>query len=134
MTYNASDRKQIREAKRMQRLSERARQATMSALMSNNLGRQYIYELLCRCHMFSPSFNTNALTMAFAEGERNVGLTLLSDIMAVCPDQYINLQREANDRSIAADARSSASESDADSSADSFPDTEPGDEAASERG
>ncbi len=108
MSYNANDRKQIREAKKASRLDDRARQATISSLMSTNLGRQYVYNLLSRCHVFSSSFNTNALAMAFAEGERNVGLAIVADIMPICADQYTIMTREAHDRSIAADARTSA--------------------------
>lgn len=110
MSYNANNKRQIREAKKMARQDHLAKLATVNQLMSTNQGRQYVYNLLCICHVFSPSFNTNALSMAFAEGERNVGLILMADIMAICPDQYINLQREANDRHLAADARTSAND------------------------
>lgn len=118
MSYNANDRKQIREAKRTARQDDRARQATIASIMSTNLGRQYVYNLLSRCHMFGTSFSTNALSMAFAEGERNIGLALVADIMPICSDQYITMIREANDRSIAADTRTSAHESDDHTSGD----------------
>jgi hypothetical protein len=34
--------------------------------------------------------------MACAEGERNIGLRLLSDLMQACPDRYIEMLKEAN--------------------------------------
>lgn len=114
MNYNANDRKQIRDAKRMARLDDRARQATISSIMSTSTGRQYVYNLLSRCHMFGTSFSTNALSMAFAEGERNIGLALVADIMPICSEQYITMIRESNDRHLAADSRTAGNESTSD--------------------
>lgn len=101
--YNASDTKAIRLAKRQARLAEAERREVILHLMSSPGGRNYIYDFLTRCHVFATSFAENSLTMAFAEGERNVGLQVLGDIMAFAPDQYIQMMREANDRHIAAD-------------------------------
>ena len=49
----------------------------------------------------------DALQSAFAEGERNIGIQLINDIMIACPDQYIQAQRESNDRSTTDERRSS---------------------------
>lgn len=133
MSYNANDRRQIREARRMAKLNERARSVTVTAIMSSILGRQWAYEFLSQCHVFAASFNPNALSMAYNEGQRNIGLALMADIMAVCPEQYITMMREANDRDRAADARNAAIGTSDTTDADPGPD-EPTDASDAERG
>jgi hypothetical protein len=88
-------------------------------------------DLLERTHCFGSSFGTNALAMAFAEGERNVGLQLLNDIMSVAPDQYVLMMREKNGREHA-DARTLNGSGSADeaSGVDDTPASESGDSYA----
>lgn len=134
MTYNASDRRQIREAKRTARQDNLARLFSVNQLMSSVQGRQYAYNLLSRCHVFNTTFNTNALSMAYAEGERNIGLMLIADIMSICADQYIIMMRESNDRSIAADARTAAASDSSDGDDTSASPDEPDNPTDAERG
>ena len=101
--YNASDTRSIRRAAKQAKQAEAERRGVVFSLMSSPAGRNYMHDRLVRCHVFSSSFNLAALGMAFAEGERNIGLQDLTDIMQFAPDQYIQMMREANDRSIAAD-------------------------------
>jgi hypothetical protein len=42
--------------------------------------------------------------MAFMEGQREVGIRLLTDIMGACPDQYVLMMRERNERNASYDA------------------------------
>jgi hypothetical protein len=50
--------------------------------------------------VFQTTFSIEALSMAFQEGERNIGLELLADLMAASPDMFIAMLREAqNERS-----------------------------------
>jgi len=71
--------------------------------MSTIAGRQFMLAKLEACHIFSTSFSIDALQMAFNEGERNRGLDLLNDIMRHCPDQYVLMMRENNERHLATD-------------------------------
>src|SRR6185437_8724990 len=66
-------------------------------------GRIYVHDQLLRSHVFSTSFDRDPVMMAFKEGERNNGLQLLTDVMANCPDQFVTMMREANERSSARD-------------------------------
>jgi len=66
-------------------------------VMSNRRGRRFICSCLDRAGVFRSSFNTNALTMAFAEGQRNEGLRLLAQINEHCPARYAELQKEQLD-------------------------------------
>jgi hypothetical protein len=97
--YNAADPRDLREAAKQSKIAETQRKEIMIGLMSLPAGRQWMHELLVRCHVFSCSFNGNALQSAFAEGERNIGLALLIDVMNACPDQYVMMEKEANGRS-----------------------------------
>ena len=101
--YNASDTKQIRKARAQAKIAETERQGVIFNLMSSPAGRNYVHDTLTRCHIFASSFNPSQLGMAFNEGERNIGLQLLNDVMAFAPDQYVQMMREANDRRIADD-------------------------------
>ena len=111
MVDNAADRKSIRRKEKAAKLAEANRQAVVVSLMSTAFGREWVWDTLAQCHCFSTTFSGDALSSAFAEGERNVGLRLLSDILQACPDQYIQAQRESNERS-SLDERRSSPESD----------------------
>lgn len=64
-------------------------------LMSNKRGRRVVHRTLQQAGVFRLSFNTNALQMAFAEGNRNAGLRLLALITEHCPDRYTEMLKEA---------------------------------------
>jgi hypothetical protein len=57
-----------------------------------------MFELFERCHIYETSFGFDALGMAFREGERNVGLKLVGEIQVHCPEQYLQMMKEAKDR------------------------------------
>lgn len=69
-------------------------------VMSNARGRRFVLALLDRAGVFRSSFSTNALQMAFSEGNRNEGLRLLDQLMSHAPDRYSEMLKEnaANDR------------------------------------
>lgn len=103
--YNAAERRHVRIAKRDARVVERQQEEFISHVMETIPGRQWTYDILTTCHVFASSHTGNALNTAFAEGERNIGLRLLNDIMRACPDQYVQMVREANARHTSADSR-----------------------------
>lgn len=98
MTFNASERKDVRQAEKAARQAALQRAEIIRGILSLAPGRAWMCDLLERCHIFSSSFSTSALATAFAEGERNIGLQLLGDIHAHCPEQYTQMMRERNDR------------------------------------
>jgi len=67
-------------------------------LMKCRQGRRVVWRQLDRAGVFRSVFNTNAMQMAFTEGNRNGGLQLLAQINAVCPEFYQTMVSEANDR------------------------------------
>jgi hypothetical protein len=63
-------------------------------LMSNKQGRSLMYMQLGRAGIWRSSFSTDALAMAFAEGQRQTGLLLLSDLQTFCPDLCVQMMQE----------------------------------------
>jgi hypothetical protein len=53
--------------------------------------------VLERAGVYRLSFNTNSMTMAFAEGARNEGLRMLALIHTASPDLYPAMMKEANE-------------------------------------
>lgn len=95
---DAASRKDIRAKEKADRQADRDRGAVIIGVMDSKIGRNYIWEQLAAAHVFTTSYSTDALAMAFAEGERNSGLRLLDDIMSWCPEQFTLMMREQNDR------------------------------------
>jgi hypothetical protein len=62
--------------------------------MGNKRGRRVIWRLLDQAGVFRSSFNTNAMTMSFAEGHRNYGLRILALIHSQCPELYPTMMKE----------------------------------------
>lgn len=66
-------------------------------LMGSKRGRRILWRVLERAGVYRLSFNTNSMTMAFAEGARNEGLRMLAMIHSACPDLYPAMMKEANE-------------------------------------
>ena len=98
MEYNAGDRKHVRQLQKASAQAAASAGEVIRSLMSTITGRAWMYGRLESAHIFSASFSSDPNLTAFREGERNQGLMLLNDIMRHCPDAYVLMTREANDR------------------------------------
>jgi hypothetical protein len=96
--YNAGNRKDIRRGEKDAKLADQQRKEIVTQIMQTMPGRRWMLEKLEECHVFRTSFNRDSSTMAFMEGQRDIGLKLLNDIMASCPDEYLLMMRESNER------------------------------------
>lgn len=76
------------------RAANETEEADIKWLMATKRGRRIVWRQLDRAGVFRLSFNTNAMQMAFAEGNRNEGLRTLAQIMALCPELYPTMVRE----------------------------------------
>jgi hypothetical protein len=89
------------------KLAAENEQADLKWLMGSKRGRRIVWRQLDRAGVFRLSFNTNAMTMAFAEGNRNEGLRTLSQIHALCPELYpVMVKEQTNDNRNADDGSS----------------------------
>jgi len=95
MSYDASDPKQVKERLNQLRVDEAIRDALFRRIMETREGRGWVHALLESAHVWRSSFALDALAMAFAEGERNIGLHVLADLMRAAPDQYLVMVKEA---------------------------------------
>lgn len=114
MPYDASSRKDVRAMQKQAKLEEQQRREVIGGIMSVAPGRKWMCELLEHCHCFATSYSDVAHRMAFMEGQREVGIMLLNDIMVSCPDEYITMMGERNARQSATDARLSQRREDTD--------------------
>jgi len=71
--------------------------ADIKWLMSSRQGRRIMWRLMAMGRTFQLSFNTNAMTMAFNEGNRNLGLQLLDEVMKLCPELFPVMEKEQHD-------------------------------------
>jgi hypothetical protein len=80
------------------RLTRETEEADLKWLMGSKRGRRIVWRFLDRAGVFRLSFNTNAMQMAFAEGNRNEGLRMLAQIHALCPELYpVMVKEQTND-------------------------------------
>lgn len=98
MTLNAADRKSVRRAEKDAALADRQRLDNIRDRLSTSGGRLYLWGELSAAHIFQTSMSPDPLQMAFLEGERNMGLRLLNDILAADPNQFVIMWREASGR------------------------------------
>ena len=60
-------------------------------------GRRFIWRLIEQAGAWRTTYTGEALSAAFAEGKRNTGLKVFSDVMEACPDQYLAMAKEASE-------------------------------------
>ena len=103
--YDASDRKHVRRAEKQSKVVEAQRHATLQTLMSTIEGRAWMHDLLFGCGVFSTPFTGDDPRTNFNCGVQSVGLRHFGEVVAVCPDYYLLMMREANERTSSDDAR-----------------------------
>jgi hypothetical protein len=82
-----------------ERLDRENEEGDVKWLMGNKRGRRVVWRLLDTAGIFRSSFNTNAMAMSFAEGNRNYGLRLLSLVHSQCPELYpVMMKENTNER------------------------------------
>lgn len=79
-----------------ERLNRENEEADIRWLMGQKRGRRMMWRLLDQAGVFRSSFTPNAMSMAFAEGNKNYGLRILALIHTLCPDMYTVMMKELN--------------------------------------
>lgn len=75
-------------------------QKQLQEIMAFRRGRAFVYRILEQCGIYRTSFASDAMAMAFREGERNVGLRLLAEVTEVSPEKYYTMLKEAREREV----------------------------------
>src|SRR4051812_46381150 len=110
MTFDNSNRKNIREAEKASRLAETNRIAYTKTIMSTAFGRAWMHNLLSQCNIFHTPFVFGAPDItAFKCGAQNLGLQIFGDVAANCPHEYTLMMSEASIKDEVHDQRYSES-------------------------
>lgn len=64
-------------------------------VMDGPKGRRFVRQLLGRTGVFRSAFSANAMQMAAAEGNKQIGYWLLEQIERLCPADYHTMIEEA---------------------------------------
>lgn len=90
-----SDPKYVEERKASAKQRQRTNDDAFAALLSSPSGRQWLFDFLSTCHVFTTTHRGEApLTSAFCEGERNIGLRLIADTMRISPASFTKMLEE----------------------------------------
>lgn len=79
------------------RLAAEVEELDTKWLMGSKRGRRIYWRLLDQAGVFRLSFDTDAMRMAFNEGNRNFGLRTLDMIRSTSLDLYALMLKERND-------------------------------------
>lgn len=75
------------------------RRDAVIALTSSPEGRSYLWGLMAEAKVFTQTYTGEALSGAFHEGQRAIGLRILADVMEFNPDAYIVMAKENSNAS-----------------------------------
>ncbi len=95
--YDAADPEQVRKRDREAKRREKATREVLATLLQTPAGRNWIWDLMTKTHIFQTSFSSDAMTTAFREGERNIGLMIVAQINSFHPDALVQVMREKGD-------------------------------------
>jgi len=97
--FDSGDQHQVETRAKRIKIAEQATDNEFRAMMDVPQFRAFMWGLLTRTHVFAISADvTNANNTFFREGERNVGLSLIADVMRLCPEKYQTMAAEAAKR------------------------------------
>lgn len=95
---NAGDVKQVEQYQRSAKLRREEEVEHLRTVLATVSGRAVLWHLLSECGVYRTSYHNNPLEMAFREGKRALGLSLLTDIQQAVPSAYMQMQQEASVR------------------------------------
>jgi len=88
------DESSVERRNRTLKVQENAQDTVLRVMMEQKEIRKWMFDLLAKCHMFQTSFDRSALSMAFHEGERNIGLQIQADLLRVSSKLYLAMLEE----------------------------------------
>lgn len=95
--YDASDPIQVKKKANLLKVTETIKTDAIREVMRSRSGRTWVHSLLEACHVWRSSFAIEPLAMAFAEGERNIGLKITAEVIEAAPIEYATMLREAEE-------------------------------------
>ncbi len=92
--YDASDEGQVKKRDLEAKRRDRDTRDVLIALLAERKGRDWMWELLSAAHMYEANPPTDPLQMAYREGERNIGLRLMQQLLRHTPNAVIQMMQE----------------------------------------
>jgi hypothetical protein len=89
-----ADPKKVGRRETLDKLRVRQEQEDILFILSSVQGRRFYWRMMERCGIFESSFTGNNTTF-FNEGQRNIGLMLLSKLNEISPQSYLQMIHEA---------------------------------------
>lgn len=86
----------VKEARLLESIDEDAKVANLRRLLQDEGMRDFMWEVLTHCGIYRSTYNRNMGDMSHAEGQRNVGLWLLSEIADADPMAESVMKQKAN--------------------------------------
>lgn len=86
------------ERQKRRRLQDERHDADLIWLMCHREGRRFMWRLLQSCRLYETGLAGTSAAF-YREGERNVGLRVLADIVRLCPDLHARMAIEFAARS-----------------------------------
>lgn len=91
----AADPAQIKKASERAKLTRQTELRDLLHVLDERPGRRVVWRLLAQAGVFQTSFHPSGSVVYFNEGKRQIGLTLMADIMEADPTAYLKMAQEA---------------------------------------
>jgi len=91
LVKNAADEEQVTRGRKKEKYNRSEELADLRIVMQNPSGRRFLWRLLFTCHLYTTSFAYDPNRTAFNEGERNIGLQLVADMIEADPRAYAQM-------------------------------------------
>jgi hypothetical protein len=96
--FDPNEQKQVQDRARKAKDRLRDSDQAIKAFMSHESGRAWVWGHLSACGLYRTSARAGDAHMTyFCEGERNVGLRLLTQLQRACPELYATMTQENAD-------------------------------------
>jgi hypothetical protein len=106
MTFDGSNRKQVREREKELKLAEANRHAYVRRIMQDKPGRKWMHDLLEKCCIFQTPFVAGAPDVTARNcGYQDVGLSIFSDVVNAAPAEYVQMMSEASEKELVHERR-----------------------------
>jgi hypothetical protein len=93
--YNSSNEQDVSSAKANDKNKRKTEQGDLRQLLSTKWGRRMVWRILERTGQHRTSFTGNSTTF-FNEGQRNIGLWLVDEVLSADTNQYLTMIKENN--------------------------------------
>lgn len=90
LVRNASDEVQVKDAKIKVKMGREQEVNDLKFILATEQGRRFMWRYLEMCGVYRTSFTGSSETY-FLEGQRNIGLKLIADIVEADPDAYLKM-------------------------------------------